>query len=101
VSGDLGRLRGKIDDIDAGIIALLGERFKLTRRVGQLKASGGLASLDATREQAQDARYTELAADANVDADLVRQVFDDVRATVRHEHEAAGAQMQSHPRAGH
>jgi len=101
VSDSLDALRARIDEVDAGLIALLGERFKLTRRVGSLKASGGLASLDATREQAQDERFAKLAKAADVDGDLVCQVFDYIRAAVRHEHEAAGAQMQSHPRAGH
>jgi len=91
VSDDLGRLRGKIDDVDAGLIALLGERFKLTRSVGQLKAVDGSPVLDVSREQAQDARYAALAKAADVDGDLVRRVFDDVRAAVRAEHQAAGA----------
>jgi len=88
-----------IDDVDAGIIALLGERFKLTRRIGLLKADDGSPVLDVSREQAQDERYAALAAAADVDGDLVRRVFDDVRAAVRREHEKAGGRAQSHPSA--
>jgi len=94
VSDDLDVLRAQIDYIDARLISLLGRRFKLTRRVGLLKANSGLASLDASREQAQDERYAELAATADIDANMVRQVFDDVRATVRHEHEMVDGRAQ-------
>jgi len=101
VSDDLGRLRAQIDDVDAGLIALLGKRFELTRRVGQLKASSGLASLDANRENAQDERFAELAKAANVDGELVQRVFDEVRAAVRHEHEMVDGRAQSHPSVNH
>jgi len=87
VTDDLGDLRAQIDEVDAQLVALLGQRFELTRRVGWLKAGGGMASLDTSRERAQDERFAELAAAAGVDATLVRQVFDDVRAAVRHEHD--------------
>ena len=99
MSDDLGRLRGKIDDIDAGLITLLGERFKVTRRIGLLKAVDGSPVLDVSREQTQDERYAALAKTADVDGDLVQRVFDDVRAAVRREHEKAGGRAQSHPSA--
>ena len=87
MTDDLGDLRAQIDNVDAQLVALLGKRFELTRRVGWLKAGNGLASLDPNREQAQDERYGDLADGAGVDPGLVRQVFDDVRAAVRHEHD--------------
>ena len=87
MTADLDDLRAQIDDVDARLIALLGQRFELTRRVGWLKADGGLASLDPRRERAQDERFADLAKSAGIDADLVRQVFDDVRTVVRHEHD--------------
>ncbi|WP_200840708.1 chorismate mutase, partial [Geminicoccus flavidas] len=39
---ELSGLRASIDNLDAAIIHLLAERFKLTRRVGALKAEHGL-----------------------------------------------------------
>ncbi|HJE77094.1 MAG TPA: chorismate mutase, partial [Brevibacterium epidermidis] len=38
----LQELRGSIDNIDASLVHLLAERFKLTERVGELKADHGL-----------------------------------------------------------
>ncbi|GMA26549.1 hypothetical protein GCM10025864_43080 [Luteimicrobium album] len=35
-------LRASIDNVDAALMHLLAERFKFTRRVGELKAQGGL-----------------------------------------------------------
>ena len=101
MSDELDALRVKIDEIDAGLIALLGERFKLTRRVGQLKASSGLASLDTTRENAQNERFAQLAKAADVDGELVQRVFDEVRAAVRAEHEMVDGRAQSHPSVNH
>ncbi|MCL2316810.1 MAG: chorismate mutase [Actinomycetia bacterium] len=88
-AADLTRLRQGIDDVDARLIALLGERFGLTREVGRLKAAHGLASRDPSREASQHARWSTLAAEADVDPALVRDVFDLVLARSVAEHEAA------------
>ena len=39
---ELKRLRGSIDNMDSALIHLLAERFKVTQRVGELKAKAGL-----------------------------------------------------------
>ena len=36
---ELKRLRGSIDNMDSALIHLLAERFKVTQRVGELKAA--------------------------------------------------------------
>ena len=59
--------RSSIDNIDAALILLLAERFKVTKQVGLYKASVGLPPADAHREDAQIVRLRELAASANLD----------------------------------
>ena len=60
VPAELARLRGSIDNMDAALIHLLAERFKITQRVGELKATQGLPAADPGREAQQIARLREL-----------------------------------------
>ena len=46
---ELGQLRESIDNIDAALIYLLAERFRCTRRVGELKATSGMPAGDPVR----------------------------------------------------
>ena len=77
--------RSSIDNIDAALILLLAERFKVTKQVGVYKASVGLPVADLQREERQIARLRELAASANLDPafseKFLRFVIDEV---IRH-----------------
>lgn len=77
--------RSTIDNIDATLILLLAERFKVTRQVGVYKASVGLPPADPDRENEQIARLRELAAASNLDPSFsekfLRLVLDEV---IRH-----------------
>ena len=59
--------RASIDNIDAALVLLLAERFKITRKVGAHKAGAGLPPQDLDRERRQVARMRELAAAAGLD----------------------------------
>ena len=59
--------RSSIDNIDAALILLLAERFKVTKQIGVYKASVGLPAADLQREEQQIARLRDLAASANLD----------------------------------
>ena len=59
--------RSSIDNIDAALVLLLAERFKITKQVGVYKASVGLPVADPEREEQQIARLREMAASANLD----------------------------------
>jgi chorismate mutase len=60
-------LRASIDNIDAALVHLLAERFKITKAVGAHKKSVGLPPADPGREQEQIARLRELAEAAGLD----------------------------------
>jgi len=81
--------RQSIDNIDAALVFMLAERFKVTQAVGAYKAANALPPSDPNREERQIARLRQLAADAQLDPDFtekfLRFIIDEV---IRH-HEAA------------
>ncbi len=64
---DLAAARASIDNLDAALLHLLAERFKITRRVGALKAAEGLPPADPAREEQQIRRLQQLAVEADLD----------------------------------
>ena len=85
----LAAFRQSIDNIDAALIFMLAERFKITKAVGRYKAEHQLPPADPGRESAQIERLRTLAKAANLDPDFsekfLRFVIDEV---IRH-HERA------------
>ena len=86
--GELQRLRASIDNIDAALIHLLAERFKCTQRVGQYKATHGLAPADPRREAFQIERLRRLAEDADLDPEFAEKFLNFVVKEVIRHHEA-------------
>ena len=88
----LAEYRRSIDNIDAALVFLLAERFKVTQKVGAYKAQTGLPPADPGREDAQIARLRELAADAELDPEFsekfLRFIIEEV---IRHHESAASA----------
>jgi len=86
----LAEYRSSIDNIDAALVYLLAERFKVTRRVGEHKAAVGMPPADPEREALQVQRLRDLAENAGLDPlfseKFLRFVIDEV---IRH-HETAG-----------
>ena len=81
----LAEYRQSIDNIDAALVYMLAERFKVTKAVGELKARDGLPPADPGRETEQIARLRALAQSAHLDPDFsekfLRFVIDEV---IRH-----------------
>jgi chorismate mutase len=59
--------RASIDNIDAALVHLLAERFKVTQAVGRYKAEVGLPPSDPAREAQQIARLRALAVESGLD----------------------------------
>lgn len=81
----LERYRQSIDNIDAALVSILAERFKVTQAVGRYKAQAGLPPADPGREDAQIARLRTLAENAQLDPEFsekfLRFIIDEV---IRH-----------------
>ena len=81
----LRRYRDSIDNIDAALVFMLAERFKITQAVGRHKAEAGLPAADPGREDEQIARLRQLAQDARLDPEFsekfLRFIIDEV---IRH-----------------
>lgn len=87
---ELAHLRDSIDNIDAAVIHIMAERFKITQRVGELKAELGLPASDPGREQTQIARLRRLAAESHLDPEFAEKLLNFiVSEVVRHHTEIA------------
>jgi chorismate mutase len=81
--------RASIDNIDAAIIHMLAERFKITRRVGEYKRVHQLPPADPTREAEQVARLRVLAQQADLDPEFGEAVIRFIISEVIRHHEKA------------
>ena len=81
----LAAYRRSIDNLDAALVHLLAERFRITQAVGAHKVATGLPPADRVREERQIARLRQLAAEAGLDPEFsekfLRFVMDEV---IRH-----------------
>ena len=87
----LAGFRASIDNIDAALIHILAERFRITKAVGTYKAQHALPPSDPGREERQIARLRKLAGEAQLDPEFsekfLRFIIDEV---IRHHVQAAG-----------
>jgi len=83
--------RESIDNIDAALVFILAERFKITKAVGQYKARAGLPAADPGRESAQIERLRTLAKSANLDPDFSEKFLRFIIQEVIRHHESARA----------
>ena len=84
---ELARLRGSIDNLDSALVCLLAERFKITQRVGELKAELGLPPADPQREAQQIERLRRLADEANLDPEFAEKFLTFIVSEVVQHHE--------------
>ncbi len=87
----LATFRKSIDNIDAAIIHMLAERFRITQAVGEYKARATLPPADPHREQRQIARLRALSEEADLDPEFsekfLRFIIEEV---IRHHEKARG-----------
>jgi chorismate mutase len=67
IPDELAAFRASIDNIDAALVHLLAERFKITQAVGRFKATAGLPPSDPAREEQQISRLRGLAEESGLD----------------------------------
>ncbi len=89
----LTQYRDSIDNIDAALVFMLAERFKVTQAVGEYKAANKLPPADPSREGKQIERLRQLARDAKLDPDFtekfLRFIIDEV---IRHHQQISEVQ---------
>ena len=87
----LAAFRRSIDNIDAALVHILAERFRITQAVGTYKAANALPPSDPSREERQISRLRSLAIEADLDPEFtekfLRFVIDEV---IRHHERANG-----------
>ncbi len=87
----LASFRKSIDNIDAALIHMLAERFRITQAVGEYKAKVTLPPADPDREKRQVERLRKLSEDADLDPEFsekfLRFIIDEV---IRHHEKARG-----------
>ena len=91
----LSEYRSSIDNIDAALVHLLAERFKITKAVGRYKKEAQLAPADPGREELQLARLRTLAEESGLDPAFTEKFLRFVVAEVIHHHQriAEGEQL--------
>lgn len=87
VKKQLLEFRDSIDNIDAALVHLLAERFKITRKVGHFKAEHTLPPADKSRETAQVLHLRQLAEASNLDPDFAEAILNFIITEVVKNHE--------------
>jgi chorismate mutase len=87
IDPQLAEYRGSIDNIDAALVHLLAERFKITKAVGRYKATAHLPPADPAREATQVQRMRDLAEQSGLDPAFTEKFLRFVVAEVIQHHQ--------------
>lgn len=87
----LAAFRKSIDNIDAALIHILAERFRITQAVGEYKARVTLPPADPDREARQIARLRKLSEEADLDPEFSEKFLRFIIEEVIRHHECAAA----------
>lgn len=72
---EISSARTQVDEIDGRIVALLAERFKITRKIGTYKAAHNMISRDQERENFQLDTIAKKAKAGDLNPELARQIL--------------------------
>ncbi len=75
IAAQLAEFRASIDNLDAALIYLVSERFRLTQKVGEFKRDHGLPPADPGREEVQIKRLRDLAEQSHLDPDFAERLL--------------------------
>jgi chorismate mutase len=88
VAAGLAPFRARLDEIDAQLVDLLGERFRICREVAVHKSENGIEMMQPGRVEIVRARYLQHGAEVDLPADFTGGFFDlMIAATCRAEDE--------------
>jgi len=75
---DLSQLRDRLDDVDAGIVRLIAERFEVVTSIGEAKEANHGPIRDADRERRVLDAVERVGREHGVSASLVRRIFGEI-----------------------
>ena len=78
--------RDQIDRVDEHILSLLGERFRVTDRIGEIKKEQELEAESENREEEQNKKLEDWAQENEVDPELVLRLYELIREKVKERH---------------
>ena len=85
----LEQFRKSIDNLDAALVHIMAERFRVTKQVGELKAQADFPPSDPQREKNQVKRLRELATSSNLDPDFAEKLLNFIISEVIQHHKQA------------
>ena len=91
----LASYRASIDNIDAALVHMLAERFKVTQAVGRYKATAGLPPADPDREEQQIERLRILAEQSGLDPAFTEAFLRFIVSEVIRHHERLAAELDA------
>jgi chorismate mutase len=92
-NSDIERLedcRRSIDNLDSAIIALLAERFRLTEKIGRMKAKAGSEASDPQREEEQLEQFRLRATSHHLDVEVAVDIMLRIIQHAKNRHEVLG-----------
>jgi chorismate mutase len=79
--------RKSIDNLDSALIAILAERFRLTEKIGRMKAKEGFEASDLQREEWQLQQFRKLASSHDLAVDVAVDIMTRIISHVKNRHE--------------
>src|SRR5262249_60882900 len=76
VAAGLAPFRARLDEIDAQLVDLLGERFQICREVAAHKSANGIEMMQPGRVEIVRARYLQHGAEVDLPSDFTAAFFD-------------------------